>query len=109
MSTLTWRASERVTVDGGVHTGRQDERDKRYKRDKRMRCTYALPTDFSTPAAMRNDDRDKLDNVGDKPDLWMPHSLQNAEVAGAFAADGGQVEKTQEAAAVRQAILQVEV
>jgi len=58
MSTLTWRASERVTVDGGVNTERQDNRY------KRMRYTYALPTDFSTPATTQNDDRYKLNNVG---------------------------------------------
>lgn len=58
MSTLTWRASERVTVDGGVNTERQDNGY------KRQRYLYALPTDFSTPAAVQNDDRYKLNNVG---------------------------------------------
>lgn len=58
MSTLTWRASERVTFDGGVNTERQDNGY------KRQRYLYALPSDFSTPAAIQNDDRYKLNNVG---------------------------------------------
>lgn len=58
MSTLTWRASERVTVDGGVNTERQDNGY------SRRRYLYAMPTDFTTPAATQNDDRYELNNVG---------------------------------------------
>ncbi|MDY0977276.1 hypothetical protein SOM61_20150 [Massilia sp. CFBP9012] len=31
MGTLTWRARERVTVDGGLTTGRQDNRYQRLR------------------------------------------------------------------------------
>lgn len=58
MSTLTWRASERVTVDGGVNTERQNNFY------KRSRYAYAMPTDFSNPARVQNDDRYYLNNVG---------------------------------------------
>lgn len=58
MSTLTWRASERVTVDGGVNTERQNNFY------KRSRFSYAMPTDFSDPARVQNDDRYYLNNVG---------------------------------------------
>jgi len=58
MSTLTWRASARVTVDGGVNTERQDNRY------RRLRYNYALPSDFGTPATTQNNDRYYLNNVG---------------------------------------------
>lgn len=58
MSTLTWRASERVTVDGGVNTERQNNFY------KRSRYAYAMPTDFGNPARVQNDDRYYLNNVG---------------------------------------------
>lgn len=58
MSTLTWRASKRVTVDGGVNTERQDNRY------QRLRYNYALPSSFGTPATTQNNDRYTLNNVG---------------------------------------------
>lgn len=58
MSTLTWRANERVTVDGGVNTERQDNGY------RRLRYNFAIPTDFTTPARTQNDDRYKFNNVG---------------------------------------------
>ena len=58
MSTLTWRANERVTVDGGVNTERQDNGY------RRLRYNFAIPTDFTTPARIQNDDRYKFNNVG---------------------------------------------
>lgn len=58
MSNLTWRASERVTVDGGVNTERQDNGY------RRLRYNFALPSDFTTPARTQNDDRYKFNNVG---------------------------------------------
>lgn len=58
MSTLTWRAAPRVTIDGGVNTERQDNRYRRY------RFAYALPTDFRSPAAVQNDDSYTLTNLG---------------------------------------------
>ncbi|MGF6274617.1 iron complex outermembrane receptor protein [Massilia sp. UYP11] len=58
MSTLTWRVAERVTFDGGVNTERQDNGY------VRQRYRYAMPSDFSTPAAIQNDDRYQLNNVG---------------------------------------------
>jgi iron complex outermembrane receptor protein len=58
MSNLTWRAGERVTVDGGVNTERQDNGY------RRLRYNAAIPTDFTTPARVQNDDRYKFNNVG---------------------------------------------
>ena len=58
MSTLTWRANARVTVDGGVNAERQDNRY------TRLRYNYALPSDFGTPASTQNRDRYYLNNVG---------------------------------------------
>jgi len=58
MSTLTWRANARVTVDGGLNTERQDNRY------TRLRYHYALPSDFGTPASTQNRDRYYLNNVG---------------------------------------------
>lgn len=58
MSTLTWRAGERVTVDGGVNAERQDNEY------SRRRYAFSMPTDFTTPAAVQNNDRYRLNNVG---------------------------------------------
>ncbi|MFC0252556.1 TonB-dependent receptor [Massilia consociata] len=58
MSTLTWRAGDRVTIEGGANTERQDNRYRRH------RYRFAVPSDFGTPAATQNDDRYSLDNVG---------------------------------------------
>lgn len=58
MSTLTWRASPTVVIDGGVNLESQDNRYRRY------RYSFASPTDFSTPAATANDDSYTLRNLG---------------------------------------------
>lgn len=58
-STLTWRASDAVVVDGGVSVERQKNNYQRY------RYRFAEPTDFSQPpAAVSNDDDYTLNNVG---------------------------------------------
>jgi len=58
MSNLTLRLNDKVTFDAGVNTEQQDNKY------KRLRFSYALPTDFSTPASTQNDDRYSFDNVG---------------------------------------------
>jgi len=58
LSTLTWRLGERVTVEGGANTERQRNGY------RRMRFTYALPTDYTTPAQTQNDERYDFNNVG---------------------------------------------
>ncbi|WP_018411598.1 TonB-dependent receptor [Methyloversatilis thermotolerans] len=58
MSTLTWRANELVTLDGGINVERQRNEYRRY------RYSFSVPTDFSTPAFVQNDDRYSLNNLG---------------------------------------------
>jgi iron complex outermembrane receptor protein len=58
LSNLTWRLSDQVTFDGGVNAEQQDNGY------GRLRFSYALPTDFSTPVQIQNDDRYSFDNVG---------------------------------------------
>ncbi len=58
ISTLTWRLNDRITVDGGASAERQRNGYRRY------RFTYALPTDYSTPAQTQNDERYSFNNVG---------------------------------------------
>lgn len=59
LSTLTWRASDAVVIDGGVNVERQKNN---YQRD---RYRFAEPTDFSQPpAAVSNDDDYTLNNIG---------------------------------------------
>jgi len=58
LSNLTWRLSEQVTFDGGVNAEQQDNGY------GRLRFSYALPTDFSTPVQIQNNDRYSFDNVG---------------------------------------------
>ncbi|MEW6761809.1 MAG: TonB-dependent receptor [Pseudomonadota bacterium] len=58
ISTLTWRLNDRVTLDGSASTERQRNGYQRF------RFTYALPTDYSTPAQTQNDERYSFNNVG---------------------------------------------
>ena len=58
ISTLTWRLGERVTIEGGANAERQRNGY------RRMRFTYALPTDYTTPAQIQNDERYDFNNVG---------------------------------------------
>ena len=58
LSTLTLRLDERSTVETGVSTERQDNRY------GRLRYAYAVPSDFTTPALVQNEDRYFLNNVG---------------------------------------------
>ncbi|MCQ9373034.1 TonB-dependent receptor [Methyloversatilis sp. XJ19-13] len=58
MSTLTWRANELITVDGGLNVERQKNEYRRF------RYPFAVPTDFSTPTFVQNYDVYSLNNVG---------------------------------------------
>lgn len=58
MSSLTWRASDAVVVDGGVQFERQNNLYQRY------RYAYSLPTQFTAPTHTSNDDRYTLNNTG---------------------------------------------
>lgn len=59
ISTLTWRASPLITLDGGVNIEQQDNSF------VRKRFANTTPTDFeSTPTAIQADDVYSLDNVG---------------------------------------------
>ena len=59
LSTLTWRASKLLTLDGGINLERQDNEYRRY------RYSFSDPTDFSAlPARVQNDDRHTFNNVG---------------------------------------------
>ena len=58
ISTLTWRLADKLTLDGGLNTERQDNSYRRY------RFTYAMPTDFGNPSFVQNDDSYRFNNVG---------------------------------------------
>jgi len=59
LSTLTWNASELLTLEGGLN---YEQQDNRYQR---LRYSYAEPTDFWTaPARIQNDERHSFDNWG---------------------------------------------
>ncbi|MCC7633984.1 TonB-dependent receptor [Stenotrophomonas rhizophila] len=59
LATLTWQASDSLTVEGGVN---YEQQDNGYVRE---RFSYAIPTDFSAaPARVQNNDRHSLDNRG---------------------------------------------
>lgn len=58
MTTLTWRASDALVIDGGFNVEHQDNRYRRY------RYAYAVPTDFSKPVSTSNDDSYTLRNLG---------------------------------------------
>jgi iron complex outermembrane receptor protein len=58
LSTLTWRGSRAVVVEGGINLERQRNEY------TRQRFAFAIPTDFSQPTATSNDDHHTLNNVG---------------------------------------------
>lgn len=59
LSSITWIANDRITVEAGANVEQQDNAY------RRLRFAFALPTDFdSAPARVQNDDRYTLDNVG---------------------------------------------
>ena len=59
MNTLTWRANEFATLEGGFNVEHQ------VNHYIRSRFNYTLPTDFSaTPARIQNNDDYTLDNMG---------------------------------------------
>ncbi|MCW0412956.1 TonB-dependent receptor [Xanthomonas sacchari] len=67
LSTVTWQASDLLSVEGGLNAEHQNNRYRRY------RYAYAVPTDFwSAPARVQNDDRYTLDNLG----LYLQAVLQ---------------------------------
>lgn len=58
ISSLTWLASDRATVEAGANLEHQDNEYRRY------RYAFGIPTDFVAPARVQNDDHYTLDNVG---------------------------------------------
>jgi len=59
LSSLTWRAHEMLTLDGGINYEQQDNEYRRY------RYAFGIPTDFdATPARTQNDDSHTLRNTG---------------------------------------------
>lgn len=59
LGTLTWVATESVTMEAGLNFEHQDNAYRRYRYD------FSIPTDFSAaPARVQNDDRYTLENVG---------------------------------------------
>lgn len=59
LSTLTWRARDNLTLEGGLNYEHQDNG---YVRE---RFSYGEPTDFdAVPARVQNDDRHTFDNWG---------------------------------------------
>lgn len=59
LSTLTWRAGDRLTVAGGINAEQQNNAY------RRLRYAYRIPTDFdAAPARIQNEDHYTLDNVG---------------------------------------------
>ncbi len=81
LSTVTWQASDALSVEGGFNAEHQDNRYQRY------RYVYAVPTNFwSTPARVQNDDRYTLDNLG----LYLQAVIQPTDalkIVPAFRAD----------------------
>jgi iron complex outermembrane receptor protein len=59
LGSLTWTATDSVTVEGGANFENQDNEY------RRSRYAFAIPTDFSAPPArVQNDDRYTLENIG---------------------------------------------
>jgi len=58
LSSLTWQTSDWLTLDGGVNLEHQDNEYRRY------RYAFDVPTDFSAPERIQNDDEYTLDNGG---------------------------------------------
>lgn len=59
LATLTWQASDSLTVESGIN---YEQQDNGYLRE---RFSYAIPTDFSAaPARVQNNDRHSVDNWG---------------------------------------------
>ena len=59
LATLTWKASDALTWEGGLN---YEQQDNRYRRE---RFSYAEPTDFDgVPARIQNDDAHTFDNWG---------------------------------------------
>ncbi|WP_149194541.1 TonB-dependent receptor [Luteimonas suaedae] len=59
LSSLTWVATESVTMEAGANFERQDNAYRRY------RYEFGVPTDFdAAPARVQNDDRYTLENIG---------------------------------------------
>ena len=59
LTSLTWVASDAVTVEAGANIEHQDNAYRRY------RYGFSVPTDFdAVPARVQNDDRYTLENIG---------------------------------------------
>jgi len=59
LSTLTWRANDLLTLDGGINI---EEQDNTYRR---QRYSFGVPTDFdAAPARIQDDDHYTLRNLG---------------------------------------------
>ncbi|MBA1197727.1 TonB-dependent receptor [Pseudomonas plecoglossicida] len=59
LSTLTWRANDLLTLDGGINV---EEQDNTYRR---QRYSFGVPTDFdAAPARIQDDDHYTLRNLG---------------------------------------------
>ncbi|HEX8405270.1 MAG TPA: TonB-dependent receptor [Duganella sp.] len=58
LGNLTWRANDKLVIDGGVNVEHQDNGY------RRQRYSFAIPTNFSTPAQIQNNDSYTLDNAG---------------------------------------------
>ena len=59
LATLTWKASDALTWEGGLN---YEQQDNRYRRE---RFSYAEPTDFDgVPARIQNDDAHTFENGG---------------------------------------------
>ncbi|MEK2609844.1 TonB-dependent receptor [Pseudomonas shirazensis] len=59
LSTLTWRANDLLSLDGGINV---EEQDNTYRR---QRYSFGVPTDFdAAPARIQDDDHYTLRNLG---------------------------------------------
>ncbi|WP_371181118.1 TonB-dependent receptor [Xanthomonas sacchari] len=81
LSTVTWQASDLLSVEAGFNAEHQDNRY------RRARYAYSVPTDFDrAPARVQNDDRYSLDNLG----LYLQAVIQPSDalkIVPAFRAD----------------------
>lgn len=68
LNTLTWAATDALSIEAGVNAEHQDNGY------RRLRYNHAIPTDFdAAPARVQNDDRYTLDNIGAYAQaVWQP-------------------------------------
>ena len=58
LSSLTWKQSDYLTIDGGMNFEEQDNKYRRY------RYAHSVPTDFSTPSNTSNNEDYSVENLG---------------------------------------------